>query len=488
MDSSVGQFDHAALRVGLVFAAQRAAFDADRYPPAARRRAGIKALKRQIGRYQDLLADAMSRDFGFRAQPESKMLDLLGSTLEANHAITHLKRWMKSSRRATELLFLSNSLSVTYQPKGVVGVIVPWNFPVYLAVGPLIAALAAGNRVMIKMSEITPATNAVLSRLLGEIFQEDQVALVGEELVNPNVFTALPFDHIVFTGSPAVGKIVMGTAAENLTPVTLELGGKSPAVVLRDYPVADAARRIAHGKTANCGQICVSPDYALVPRERVGDFVTEVTSSYRTMTAPGADGPETTWVVNDRHLARINGLLSDAREKGATIIPCADYDAGRNGRQMPLHIVTDCTADMRIMQEELFGPILPVLPYDTLEEVIQRVNAGERPLALYCFSHDAAEREALLRRTHSGGVTINDWGWHAINHDAPFGGVGHSGMGSYHGVEGFRELSHARTVFKKHRFFPIGLFYPPYGNLVQRLSLKLFLGTGDPSLKETSAG
>ena len=209
------------------------------------------------------------------------MLDLLGSTLEANHAIAHLKRWMKPSRRATELLFLSNSLSVAYQPKGVVGIIVPWNFPVYLAVGPLIAALAAGNRVMIKMSEITPATNAVLSRLLGEIFQEDQVAVVGEELVDPGVFTALPFNHIVFTGSPAVGKIVMRMAAENLTPVTLELGGKSPAIVLRDYPVADAARRIAHGKSANCGQICVSPDYALVPRERVGDFVGEVKSSYR---------------------------------------------------------------------------------------------------------------------------------------------------------------------------------------------------------------
>jgi coniferyl-aldehyde dehydrogenase len=486
VESSVTRIDHAALRVGLVFAAQRAAFAADPYPPAAERRAKLKALKRQISRYQDVLADAMSQDFGFRAAAESKMLDLLGATLEANHAIAHLKRWMKPSRRAPELLFLSNSLSVTYQPKGVVGIIVPWNFPVYLALGPLIAALAAGNRVMIKMSEITPATNAVMSRLLAEVFREDEVAVVGEELADPGSFTALPFNHLVFTGSPQVGKIVMRTAAENLTPVTLELGGKSPAVVLRDYSVADAARRIAHGKTTNCGQICVSPDYALLPRERVGDFVTEVKSSYLKLTAPGANGPDTTWVVNDRHLARINGLLSDARDKGATITPCADYDGGRNGRQMPLHIVTDCTADMRIMREELFGPILPVVPYDTMEEAIQRINAGERPLALYCFSHDAAARRTLLSRTHSGGVTINDWGWHVINHDAPFGGVGHSGMGTYHGVEGFRELSHAKTVFKRHRFFPIGLFYPPYGNLVQRLSLKLFLGTGDASLSEKS--
>jgi coniferyl-aldehyde dehydrogenase len=322
--------------------------------------------------------------------------------------------------------------------------------------------------------------------MLGEIFREEEVAVVGEELADPNVFTALPFDHIIFTGSPAVGKIVMRTASESLTPVTLELGGKSPAVVMRDYPIADAAKRITHGKTANCGQICVSPDYALVPRERVNDFVAEVKSNSLKMCAPDPGGNGHTWIVNDRHCERLNGLLSDAREKGATVIPCGDYDVSHNGRRMPLHVVTNCTAEMRIMNEELFGPILPVVPYDTLEEVIRFINAGERPLAMYCFSHDAGERQALLRRTHSGGVTINDWGWHAINHDAPFGGVGQSGMGTYHGVEGFRELSHAKTVFKRHRFFPVGLFYPPYGNLAQRLSLKLFLGAGDPSLKEKS--
>ena len=485
MTSSGSPVDYAALRVARVFAAQRAAFDADPYPSAARRRANIKALKRQISRYQDVLAEAMSRDFGFRAPTESKMLDLLGSTLEANHAIAHLKRWMKPSRRATELLFLSNSLSVTYQPKGVVGIIVPWNFPVYLAVGPLIAALAAGNRVMIKMSEITPATNAELTRMLGEVFQENEVAVAGEELADPNVFTALPFNHIIFTGSPGIGKIVMRTASESLTPVTLELGGKSPAVVMRDYPLADAAKRIVHGKTANCGQICVSPDYALVPREQVNDFVAEVKSNSLKMRGSDFGGNDHTWIVNDRHCVRVNGLLSDAREKGATVIPCADYDVGRNARRMPLHVITNCTAEMRIMNEELFGPILPVVPYDTLEDAIRFINAGERPLAMYCFSHDAGERQTLLRRTHSGGVTINDWGWHAINHDAPFGGVGHSGMGTYHGVEGFRELSHAKTVFKRHRFFPVGLFYPPYGNLAQRLSLKLFLGTADVSLKAT---
>ncbi len=196
-----------------------------------------------------------------------------------------------------------------------------------------------------------------------------------------------------------------------------------------------------------------------------------------------SDSPDYSWIVNDRHCARVSGLLADAREKGATVVPCADYDVSRNSRQMPLHIVTNCTSEMRIMNEELFGPILPVVPYDSLEDAIRFVNAGDRPLAMYCFSHDAAERKSLLRRTHAGGVTVNDWGWHVVNHDAPFGGVGNSGMGTYHGVEGFRELSHAKTVFKRHRFFPISLFYPPYGNLAQQLSLKMFLGTGDRSLK-----
>jgi len=259
-------------------------------------------------------------------------------------------------------------------------------------------------------------------------------------------------------------------------------------VVTRNYPIDDAAKRIAHGKATNCGQICVSPDYALVPRERVDEFVAGVKLSFAKLFGGAVkDNHDYTAVVNERHYARIGELLTDARSKGAVVTACADYDPADDGRKMPLHIVTNCTADMRIMKEELFGPILPVVPYDTMEEAVRFINAGERPLAMYCFSHNAAERRSLLRRTHSGGVTINDWGWHVINHDAPFGGVGNSGMGSYHGEEGFRELSHAKTVFKRHRFFPIDLFYPPYGNLVQRLALKIFLGEGDASLQTTTS-
>jgi coniferyl-aldehyde dehydrogenase len=475
----------AATRVAQLFAAQRAAFQAAPYPCARERQQKLKAIKTQITRYQDVLTAAMSADFGNRPAAESKMSDLLGSMMEVNHAIRHVTRWMKPSRRATELLFFSNSVQVTYQPKGVVGIIVPWNFPIYLALGPLVAALAAGNRAMIKMPEITPATNAVLARLLGEIFSEDEVALVGEELLDPGLFTALPFNHLVFTGSPAVGKIVMRTAAENLTPVTLELGGKSPAVVTRHYPLADAAQRIAHGKASNCGQICVSPDYALVPRENADEFVAHVQNSFSAMFGNSVNGnADYTCVINDKHFARLIALLDDARAKGATVIPCAPFDPAQQNRQMPLHIVTGCNADMRILQEELFGPILPVLPYDTMEDAIAYINQGERPLALYCFSHDDTERQHLLRHTHSGGVTLNDWGWHVANHDAPFGGIGNSGMGSYHGVEGFRELSHAKTVFKRQRFFPTQWFYPPYGSWVQRWTMRFFLGKGDAGLKE----
>ena len=469
-------------RVQRLFAAQRAAALAQPMPSASERRGRLQALKRQTQRYQDLLAEAMSADFGYRPAAESKLLDLLGSVLELNHAHDHLGRWMKPSPRAAELLFLGNRVEVRYQPKGVVGVIVPWNFPIYLALGPLVTALAAGNRAMLKMSEATPATNAVFKRLLAEVFDEDLVAVVGEELVDPNVFTALPFDHIVFTGSPAVGRIVMRTAAQNLTPVTLELGGKSPAVLTRHYPVADAALRVAHGKSVNCGQICIAPDYALVPRESVAEFVTGVMASFQGFYGGRTEGnPHFTSVINERQLQRLQAALDDARAKGATVTACAPLP-GPGNRQLPLHIVTGATPDMTVLQDELFGPVLPVVAYDQLDDAVAFIRARPRPLALYCFSHDAAERDDLLRRTHSGGVSVNDWGWHAINHDAPFGGVGNSGMGNYHGEEGFRELSHARTVFHRRRWFPTQLFHPPYGSWVQKLALRFFLGKADPTL------
>ena len=299
----------AEARVVELFEAQRRAFDAHPFPTLQERRTHLRALQKQLLRYQDLLADAMHRDFGGRSASESRMLDLLPSVLGIRHALSHLRRWMRPSRRATELLFMTNSLRVHYQPKGVVGVIATWNFPVYLSIGPLAAALAAGNRVLIKMPETTPATNEVLRRMLAEVFPRDHVALVGEELEDPNVFSSLPFDHLVFTGSPGVGRIVMAQAAKHLTPVTLELGGKSPALVMRGCPVAEAARSIAHGKGTNGGQICVSPDYALVPREQVGDFVAAAKAAFvRMYGARAAECGDYTAVASERQAGRMRML------------------------------------------------------------------------------------------------------------------------------------------------------------------------------------
>ncbi|MCH7314805.1 coniferyl aldehyde dehydrogenase [Acinetobacter sp. ANC 3882] len=467
-----------------VFNQQRAAFDVQPYPDLDDRRTKLLKIKKQIIRYQDVIAAAINTDFSSRSVDESKLLDLLGSVLEAEHAIRHLRRWMRPSKRSTELLFLSNRLRVQYQPKGVVGVIVPWNFPVYLALGPLVAAIAAGNRVMIKLPEVTPATNAVVKRMLAEIFNEDEVAVFGEEILDPAQFTSLPFNHIVFTGSPAIGRVVMRAAADNLTPVTLELGGKSPALVSRNYPLADAAKRVLHGKATNCGQICVAPDYALVPKEKVDQFVAECQANFTSMYGKSIRNNDNyTSIVNDRHLKRLLEILDDAKAKGAQVIACGEYDRDQDARRMPVHIVLNCTPDMRILKEELFGPVLPVVAYEALDDAIQYIQAGERPLALYCFSHDANELDYILKRTHSGGVTVNDWGWHVVNHDAPFGGIGNSGMGTYHGEEGFRELSHAKTVFARHRFFPTQLFYPPYGTWVQKLAIRFFLKQGDPNIK-----
>jgi coniferyl-aldehyde dehydrogenase len=476
-----------ALRMADLLAAQRAAFLAAPYPSAERRRGQLRALKRQLGRYQDHLTTALAQDFGGRSAAESMTVDLIPSVLAINHAIAHVARWMRPSRRRTDWVFFGNRLRVHYQPKGVVGVVATWNFPIYLSLVPLAMALAAGNRVLLKMPDITPATNAVLRRMLAEVFDESEVALIGGELQDPSAFTALPFDHLVFTGSPAVGRAVMRQAAEHLTPVTLELGGKSPALVLRGYPMADAALRIAHGKGTNGGQTCVAPDYALVPREQVAEFAEQAKKSFRKLygSEPAGNGDYTS-VINDRHAARLAALLADARAKGAHVTACGPAGTGEPARRLAPQIVTGGSADMALLREEIFGPILPVAGYDRLDDAIAFIQSRPRPLALYCFGNDAAARQQVLERTHSGGVTINDWGWHVVNHAAPFGGIGNSGMGSYHGVEGFRELSHARTVFMRRRFYPVRLLYPPYGGLVQRIARRLLLGRPDPTVGQVA--
>ncbi len=456
-----------------VLTAQHEAFAQHPWPGLAERKAKLRALRTAIRAWQGRIIEAVNADFGTRATTETRLLELLGPTLAASHAIRKLRRWMRPHRRATELLFVTNSAWVEYQPKGVVGIIVPWNMPGYLSLGPLVAALAAGNRAMIKMSELSPHTTKVLAQMLATIYPEDEVAVFGGEVDEARAFSALPFDHLIFTGSPEVGRHVMRAAAEHLVPVTLELGGKSPAIVGPDADLADAARRIAHGKAFSAGQVCVAPDYALVPRAKLDAFADAVAAEFNRMYPAVQGNPDYTSVISARHAERIRGLVADAEGKGARTRVAGEHGPGR---QVPLVIVLGVHDEMTLAREEIFGPVLPLVAYDTLEEAISYVTARPRPLALYTFGLGKPALEQVRRRTHSGGMAMNDWGWHAFQHDLPFGGIGNSGMGSYHGEEGFRALSHPRAVFRRHRFFPTQLLYPPYGSWLQRITLRLFLG------------
>jgi len=332
------------------------------------------------------------------------------------------------------------------------------------------------------MSEFTPRSTEVFAGMLAEVFGEDEVAVFGGELEEAQVFSGLAFAHLIFTGSPAVGRHVMRAAAENLVPVTLELGGKSPAIVGPGADVGDAARRIAHGKAFSAGQVCVAPDYALVPRDLVHAFSDAVTAEFRRMYSSVQGNRDYTSIVSDRHAERLRGLLRDAEAKGGRVVAAGDHGPGR---QIPLTLVHDVHDDMDVTKEEVFGPLLPVVSYDTLDEAVDYVNARPRPLALYTFGLEGEALDRVRKATHSGGMSMNDWGWHAFQHDLPFGGIGNSGMGTYHGEEGFRELSHAKAVFRRHRFFPTQLLYPPYGGWLQKALLRVFLGEPKDAPAET---
>ncbi|POA25155.1 MULTISPECIES: coniferyl aldehyde dehydrogenase [unclassified Pseudomonas] len=455
-----------------LFAAQRAAYAANPMPAADQRQQWLKALRELLSDERQALIDAISADFSHRSADETLLAELMPSLHGIHYASRHLKGWMKSSRRKVGMAFQPASAKVVYQPLGVIGIIVPWNYPLYLAIGPLVGALAAGNRVMLKLSESTPATGQLLKTLLGRIFPEDLVCVVLGEADVGVAFSRLRFDHLLFTGATSIGKHVMRAAAENLTPVTLELGGKSPAIVSRDVPLKDAAERIAFGKTLNAGQTCVAPDYVLVPQDRVGAFVEAyrqvVNSFYPTL----ADNPDYTAIINERQLARLNGYVSDATSKGALLIPL--FEQGQ-GRRMPHSLLLNVTDEMTVMQDEIFGPLLPIVPYQDLDQAFAYINQRPRPLALYYFGYDKREQDRVLHETHSGGVCLNDTLLHVAQDDMPFGGIGPSGMGHYHGHEGFLTFSKAKGVLIKQRFNAARLIYPPYGKSIQKLIQKLFI-------------
>ncbi|MFV3304842.1 coniferyl aldehyde dehydrogenase [Pseudomonas sp. NY15181] len=451
---------------------QRQAYRANPMPDAGQRIAWLKSLANLLVTEQQAIIAAINSDFSNRSADETLLAEVMPSLHGVHYAAKRLKKWMKPSRRSVGLQFQPASAKVIYQPLGVVGVIVPWNYPLFLAIGPLTGALAAGNRVMIKMSESTPATARILKTLLAKIFPEDMVAVVEGEVEVGVAFSKLPFDHLLFTGATSIGKHVMRAAAENLTPVTLELGGKSPAIVSTSVPMKDAAERIAFGKSLNAGQTCVAPDYVLVPHNRVDEFVDSYRQVVQGFFPKLENNPDYTAIINERQLSRLNGYLADAKARGATVIPL--FPQGQ-GRRLPQALLLNVTDEMKVMQEEIFGPLLPVIPYQNLDEALSYINERDRPLALYYFGYEKREQDYVLARTHSGGVCLNDTLLHVAQDDMPFGGVGPSGMGHYHGHEGFLTFSKAKGVFSKPRFNAARVIYPPYGKSLQKLAYKLFV-------------
>ncbi|WP_411383465.1 coniferyl aldehyde dehydrogenase [Pseudomonas sp. L7] len=457
-----------------LFAEQRQAFAGNPMPPAAQRIQWLKSLREALVANQQALIEAVDADFGGRSADETLLAELLPSVQGLRHAERHVRRWMKPARRRVGLAFQPASARVLAQPLGVVGIIVPWNYPLFLAIGPLTGALAAGNRVMLKLSEATPRTGHALKQLLEHVFPGDLVSVVLGEVEVGQAFARLPFDHLLFTGATSIGRQVMLAAAHNLTPVTLELGGKSPAIVSHDVPLASAAERIAFGKTLNAGQTCVAPDYVLVPRQRLDDFAQAYRRAVQRLFPRIADNPDYSAIINPRQLERLERLLADARDKGAQVLDLYP-DEPRQGRRLPPHLLLDVNDDMQVMQDEIFGPLLPLVAYDALDEALAYINQRPRPLALYYFGYDRSQQAQVLQHTHSGGVCLNDTLLHVAQDDLPFGGIGPSGMGHYHGREGFQTFSKAKAVLAKQRINAARLIYPPYGKALQRLVYKLFI-------------
>jgi len=452
--------------------AQRAAFLRDGPPTASQRKATLGRLRQLLIDNQDEIAAVIDRDFGHRSKHETLLGETFVSAESIKHSMRHLSTWMKPERRTVPWRFWPARAQVVFQPLGVVGIISPWNYPVNLAITPLATALAAGNRVMLKPSEYTPATSALLARLLGEAFPAEQVAVVSGGPEVAAAFAALPFDHLFFTGGTATGRLVMRAASDNLVPVTLELGGKSPALVDTAFSLERAAASIARGKLFNAGQTCIAPDYVLIPAADAERFATLYGNEVQQLYATLIDNPDYTSVVNQRHYDRLRAMVDDARGKGARVIeinPARENLAAQPGRKLAPTLLLGATDEMTAMQEEIFGPILPVKTYRDLDEAIGYINGKPRPLALYYFGADPSRQSEVLNRTTAGGVTINDTLLHYLQEDLPFGGVGASGMGAYHGHDGFRRFSHQKAVVRQSRLNGSGLIKPPYCKFIERL-------------------
>ena len=444
------------------------AAQAARVPDYAQRRADLIGLRDALKRRMPEMVAALDADFGGRAHEESLLADGMTTVTDISHTLRHLRRWMRPQRRLVNAAFLPARAEIRAVPLGVVGVMGAWNYPVNLCLVPLVAAIAAGNHVLLKPSEHTPRVAQFLRDLLAEVFPPERVAVVCGGPDVAAAFSALPFDHLFFTGSTALGRKVMQAAAPNLTPVTLELGGKSPALIAPDYPIEAAVERIVAGKCFNAGQTCIAPDYVLLPRAALDEFVAKSRASIARRYPSFERNDDVTAIVNERQFQRLNDIVADARARGTTVIECAPPP--QDGRRvLPLTLLIDPPSESRAMQEELFGPILPLKPYDDFETALAAVREQERPLAFYPFDRNGARLERTLKSVVAGGVCVNDTMIHFAQHGLPFGGVGPSGMGQYHGEAGFRALSKAMPVVRQARFNAVGLFDPPYGKIANTL-------------------
>jgi coniferyl-aldehyde dehydrogenase len=455
----------------------RAAHAADPMPAWAVRAKRLRALETMLREQRGAFAAAISADFGHRPAEETDLLEIFPSLSATRYALRHGRRWMRPQRSLAGLAFLPARNVLLPQPLGVVGIIVPWNYPLYLAAGPLVDALVAGNRAMVKMSEYTPRFSALFAEQAARYFQPDEVVVVTGDAAVAQAFSALPFDHLLFTGSTTVGRLVMNAASANLTPVTLELGGKSPAIIGPGARFDHAVERIMFGKLVNAGQTCVAPDYVLLPRARMAEFI-DVARRVATRMYPRlAQGAQYASIASDRQYRRLVALRDGAIAAGARVhVLDAPIDDPASHR-FPPQLLSEVNDSMAVMQDEIFGPLLPLVPYDAIDEAIAYVAARPHPLALYLFEQDRSLIDNVLARTVAGGVSINDTLFHFAQHTLPIGGVGASGMGGYHGEAGFRTFSHMKPIFRQARLNGVGLLNPPYGTRFRRM-LELLLKRG----------
>jgi len=474
-----GSASATATRIESVFQAQKQHAPTVRQTDGAQRKAKIRRLRDAVYARRGEIRAAMRADFR-KPSPEVDLTEVKAVADEATFALRHLDDWMAPEPVPTPRLLLGTQSQIHYQSKGVVLIISPWNYPFNLTLGPLIAALAAGNCVIIKPSEYTPHSSAVMREMIHDLYDEREVALFEGDAEVAQTLLDQPFDHLYFTGSPEVGRIVMKAAAEHLTPVTLELGGKSPTVVDETADLADAARKIAWGKFTNCGQTCIAPDYVLVQdrvRDRLVDHIRQsIHRFYGPTEAERRQTEDYARIVNDKHFQRLQRLFTTAMEDGATLAAGGQYDAEE--RYFAPTVVTDVSGDMSLMQEEIFGPLLPIVPYRTLDEALAVINERPNPLALYLFTESERTEDRVLHETTAGGTAVNDVLLHYMNPHLPFGGAGHSGIGDGHGVYAFREFSRRRSVLRRSLGSSLmRQVYPPYTGLTKRLVdwvMKLF--------------